>query len=387
MKRILVAACSFSILAVCFQNCSSGFVASGVPMSQDIGSTGTARMTTSMILVGGENFISSYSLNHQTDQVSFLKRTSVTGQPGWLAFDSVSSTVLAPDANGTALNQVQLSLADGSMKVQKVFDFLSRSVHLLLSRHDGILSLYGSSYSDQKYAAFDFNADQTQITKRHEFEYSPGAHTHSSSMDAKSRLMFVANKDEDRVVILSSANDQLAEVGEISIADPRIVAFDAEFKRLYVVTEADAGQSRLQSFEITRSSGTVTVLPGASFMMGARGSGLAIDHVNGYIVASVREAGKEGLWALPVTAAGLFDATRATKFIPVKGIEARSLDITADGKYYIVTCNDSKNAEDLFVYKISYDSTHQITSTDLVQSINVGEGGFLSQLVLTQNPL
>ncbi len=394
MKRILLSIFAFAALVIGFQNCESGF---HVSMT---GNPGSSLATTtpitpapaekpvlrSLIFLGGEGFVQSYILNHETDRLVPIELTAVSGQPGWIGFDRVSASLFMPDANGSTLTKAHLELATGKLSVEKVFTYLSHVVHLLLDRHDGLLTLYGSSYNDQRFAAHDLGADGMTLTARQSFEYSSGAHTHSSAIDADSGLMFVANKEENRVVILSRSAGLLSEVGEISIPSPRTVAFDSVFKRLYVVTEDYVSQSRVGIFDVVRAAAGVTVTERQTFYMGLRGAGLSIDHSHGFLVASVRESGREGIWALPLTADGLFDAARATKFISVSGLEARSVDVTADGRYYIVTCNDARNVEDLFIFKISYTPAGDIVSAPLLQAIDAGQGSFLSQLVIGTSP-
>ncbi|MEK6554673.1 MAG: beta-propeller fold lactonase family protein, partial [Bdellovibrionota bacterium] len=258
------------------------------------------------------------------------------------------------------------------------------AVHIQALRNNSDFSILAASYNQGQYASYKVDFLGEAATEQQVFTYASGAHSHSSSFDKGRNLVFVANKDEHRIVIYSRDIDgQLTHVGATLVGDPRMVVYDEIFDKVYLTTEANTGHSSVVIYNIQENAGVYSLIEAQAFEMGLRGSDLKIDHKHGYVAATVREAGKEGIWALPVTSAGLFDMARMNKFIPVASKEARSLAITTDGQYYVVTCNSGQNTSDLLIYKISYDSSTNISASDLIQEIDLGAGGFQSHYVLS----
>ncbi len=120
--------------------------------------------------------------------------------------------------------------------------------------------------------------------------------------------------------------------------------------------------------------------------MRRRSSDLKIDHNHNhnFLGTTVRKAGKEGLRLLPLSPAGLFDPARQPTFLDMKGIEARSLQISGDGKYDVVTCNSAQNREDLFIYKLEYSEKSEITFSKLIHVVDAGAGGYASNFLLDE---
>lgn len=406
IKINLILISLLTVLIVGYQNCSkfaptldstknTSLNAPPTEPDTDPGQAGPQVITRSLIYLGGNGFIQGYELDHLTDQLAPLQRVSLPNQAaGWMAFDAKSTSLFVSSERGTNLAEFSLDRSSGTLSLQKNHTFLSQSVHVELSRHSGGFSIYGSSYNGAQFARYDFHDTDRSLTSDQTFSFASGAHTHSSTVDEVRNLVFVANKDEERIVIYHrDALGVLTEAGVIALNDPRMVKYDRISQKLYVVTEADSGQSAVAIYSIdmttetTRVPNVVTATAQSvgSFAMGLRGSDFAINSARGFVFATVRESGREGIWALPITPTGVFDATRSNVFIPVSGPEPRSLQVSSDGTYFVVTCNRASNLEDLFIYKAAYSSTNALQRADLIHEVDAGASTFASHFMIDVN--
>lgn len=367
-------------------------------MKENLTSDSRIRNSSSHILIylGGEGFIQGFILDLTTDELQALSRVPLEGRsPGWFAFDKTTSSIFVADERGSHLSVFTLDRRTGSLNPKHDFEFLPRTVHISLGRRkdrtaagppDAYLDIYAASYELGKFARYELTSNGTLKEKR-TFNFSSGAHTHSSAVDGKQGLVFVANKDEDRIVIYRS-EPELMKIGEINTFDPRLLMFDSVTSLLYSVSEADEGESEVKIFAVRNEDCEVREL--GCFKMSLRGSGLATDHVHGHVAASVREHGKEGVWLLPITKDGRFDINRKRVFIPVAGEEARSLDLANSGRHIVVTCNSASNENDLYIYKVDYESAAKsdqrtgaiFKKASLIHAVNAGSSRFQSQLVI-----
>lgn len=375
-----------SLLLLSFQNCSSGFQDQAESFSTPsvLQPQASAKST---ILVGGTGFIKSYSLDHTTDALTESQTIPFPGQsPGWFDYDSATSTLFTADSVGGKLNILGYDSSTENLTLKKTVTFLNQVVHLDILKDGTDYLAYASGYNQGKYSKYRISSDLNNISLDSSFQYTAVAHTHSSAIDTDRNLAFVANKDENRIVIYGNASGMMQEMKSFIVSNPRMVVYNKFYDRLFVTTEANSGFSFVKIYSIVQVALDYDLKEEDSFSMGLRGSDIKIDSIHGYAVATVREAGKEGIWALPLTISGLLDSGRSPVFIPVPKVEARSLQISADGRYFIVTCNSAGNLEDLLIYKVSYDSTNTISNTTLIHSVNAGPGYFYSNFIIPRQP-
>ncbi|RYZ76307.1 MAG: hypothetical protein EOP05_05420 [Proteobacteria bacterium] len=265
----------------------------------------------SLIYLGGDGFIQGFILDHGSDQLRPLPRIPFEGRkPGWFAFDRKTLAVFVADEGGSQLTELTLNPETGSLTPKNLFKFLPQAVHLSLATSDGELELFGASYELGRFSRYRYSqeSNQAQVIEQQTVSFSSEAHTHSSAVDEKQGLVFVANKDENRIVVFArweAPETDLKEIGEIKTGNPRLLVFDSVTSHLYMVSEADEGASEVKIFNVRYDQSETDSASGrnfhveelGSFKMGPRGSGLAIDHVHGYLAVSVREKNQEGVWA------------------------------------------------------------------------------------------
>lgn len=368
---------AMAVLLLAFQNCGPAFETSaGVFTSEGRLVTDSPVLAPviekSFIYAGTAGRIHAYSLDHSTDALTSLGETPTPGRtPGWFTFDAESKKVFACDASGGNLD-VMAHETSGALTIEQTLPFLGSSVHLSMSKTNTGYQFYGSSYNAGEFAGYSVDLFTAASSLTSSFTYSATAHTHSSSVDERRNLVFVANKDEERVVVYSRAGAQLTYLKEIPVGDPRIVLYDEKYDLLYVTTEANTGASEVKIYSIVSSGTDYLFGEVGNFSMGLRGSDLKLDHSHGYLVTTVRELGAEGLWALPLTTTGTFDSGRPSVFVPIAELEPRSLQLSPDGKYYVVTTNNPNNTADIIVFKIDYDANGAMTSQTRIHGIDLG---------------
>ncbi|RYZ77230.1 MAG: hypothetical protein EOP05_02515 [Proteobacteria bacterium] len=369
MKETLALTACAGMLILCFQNCTPGFV------------TKNSESPTSIIAVGGESIIQTFSFNHAARSLKLIETLQLTGQsPGWLAIDSVHSSLLSADSRSAKLTSYQFDTETTLLGKPRLMSIPTPSVHFEMADFDGSTELFTSDYTGS-FSRLSLGELGSSTAINQTLVFANNAQTHSSALDAANNLVFVANKGEGRIVIYKLELATLSELDEISIPGPRLLKFDQVYKQLYVITEANSGSGEVASYQVIEKLGSVTVAKTGSFVIGQRGSALAIDRNHGFLIATVRESGKEEIKMFPITSAGFADANRASASIGAPCIEARSLEASSDGLFYFLTCNDSANAEDLFVFEIHFDSENNFTAANLVAKSEAGPGEHLSQTV------
>jgi 6-phosphogluconolactonase (cycloisomerase 2 family) len=346
--------------------------------------TPTPAQKVSQIFVGSNSKIKSFRLDHGTDTLTTLADISLPGQsPGWFAFDASSSHVYAADAQGGNLNRFSYDATSGALTLENTLPFLKRAVHLGFQKTATGWNALGASYDDARFARYEISADGRTSTAKNIMEYDAGSKTHSSSFDTARGLVFVANLGEGKVVVYKDVAGDLRLVTRIPVVNPRIVMYDATFDKLYVMTEAYSDGSYLKIYGIspsTQNGFDFTEI--GSFKMALAGGDLKIDHVNRYIGATVREEGQQGVWAIPVTSEGLLDSQRTKIFMGIQEFAPRSLQISSDGRYYVVACDSAKNTNDLVIFKMTYDAKSALKTHDVLKKIDLGTGSYLSNFML-----
>ena len=83
--------------------------------------------------------------------------------------------------------------------------------------------------------------------------------------------------------------------------------------------------------------------------------------------------------------APILRSTIATVILPVPHSDARSLEISGDGQYYVITCNDPAKLNELIVYRISYESRAAIENFAVIQDVDVGSGSHSATLLIDTN--
>ncbi|MES2855998.1 MAG: beta-propeller fold lactonase family protein [Bdellovibrionota bacterium] len=379
---------------VCFQNCGSftakpyaGLQASNSPDSRPTPSpTPPAEIAKSYFFVGGVGAIKGFEIDHATDAVTSVADVSLPGQtPGWLSIDVESQSLIATDSSGPRLSILSFDTMTGALNPVRTLGSAARSDHHSLYRSGSSLFVYNSDYNGGKMTSIEVVGaamDVAAITQT--FTYSAGAHTHSSAIDPVRNLVFVANLDAEKIVVYSNVAGTLSFQTEVAVADPRMLVYDTNFDRLFVTTESYTGSSAVKIFSISGSGAGLAIVEVGSFdLQGQRGAALKIDRSNRYAVATVREAGVEKIWSIPLTANGLIDPSRVAVSMPSVCKEARSLEISADGKYYVLVCNHATNLVDVVVRKITYGTDSSITSFDVIREIDTGSGTFPSSALFS----
>lgn len=335
-----------------------------------------------------------FYFDHQTETLKSLPTVSVPNQnPGYFAHDSSKKQVFIGNGSNSDGHITVLDLNTdsndslGELKLVDQFEAPTGIVHLNLVKTNFSTRLYSSGYYNGTLAEYDVSGSKQapSVTMINSKKYPNGAHTHSSTFDQVNQLVFAANKEEDRVVIGKFTDTGFQEIGEISIQDPRTVFFDETFRKLYLVTEVNNDSSLVQIYEI-KANGEYILL--GEKKMGNRGSDLKIDHSKMILSATDRHNNKEGLWLFPLSSGGTFNTGKSELFIPIPAHEPRSHLVSADGQYYFVTCNDSKNNDfDFFVFKVSFSNTNTPTDSQLLESIDFQTtSSYVSNILIPVTP-
>lgn len=342
----------------------------------------------SYLYVGGQGRIRSYKIDHSNDAMTVVADTTISGQtPGWFDFDPQANRLFVANASGNGLlTSYSFTPGTGALGFERTTPFIAGAVHLTINRGAQSYFAIGASYNGANWAKWELPLDVSRSTRVAEFGYSRDAKSHSSSYDQSRQLSFVANLGENRIVVYRDQNGVPVEVGEIQVDSPRIVLYDEIYDKLYIASETYTTAGYAYVYGIRANGNSFTFPQLASWPTALRGADLKIDRVHNVVGTTVREANKEGLWLFPVGANGLPDSTRQNRFVPIAQKEARSLAISADGRYYVVTMNNGDNEADVLVYKVSYGAGTAITNVQLIHEVNVGSGSYPSHQLISVRP-
>ena len=336
------------------------------------------------VYVGSGNRIERFALE-ANGSLRRLGDTVFPGQsPGWFAYDVDESRLFIPDGLGPNLTAYRLNSESGELNLETTIPFVSHSVHLHLHKVSDGYELAGASYDHATYGRGLWTKDLANFKNRHRLRFRSDSKTHASSYDPTRRLIFVSNLGDNRIHIFRDSNTVLEKVAKIDIINPRIVHYDHQFDRLYVSTEAYSDRSYIKIYDLTDGfTGDVLLKETGSFEMALSGGDLKINHRMKYLAATVREEGKEGLWFLPLTDTGHFDPARERHFIGIPYLKPRSLQVTHNGRFYIVACDDSKNKKDLIVIRAVFDgSGRHLVGAEIVDAVKLSSAPSLANALI-----
>jgi 6-phosphogluconolactonase (cycloisomerase 2 family) len=403
-KMMVFAVIAVSGALIAFQNCAPGFSAitvsgasadsqgltgsSPVPTPGTGSSTGTSGNNPSFLFVGAPNKIATFKIDRQTSAVSRLADTPLTGRtPGWFVYDPARSRVFVSDAYGTLLTSLAMNSTSGELVVESTSAIIANVIHFSLYPAANGYQMYAASYDKSLAASYTLTAEQPLATEAGRVSFPLGTDSHSITSDRARGLIFLANKDEGMIRIYTDSGGGMVAAGTVPTAVPRIIMYDPVFNHIYLSTQSSSGNSAVSIYDVVQVAGGYSLSLLASMPIGTSGSDLKIDHSHGFVAATVREPGKEGIWLFPINKTGLFDASRKNTFIPVLQTEARSLQISNDGRYYVVSCDNAVNtAADTLIYEISYNADSSFLSYKLISQQLVGPTDVLANLWVDTSP-
>lgn len=327
---------------------------------------------------GGNNVIDAMELDHKTGMFTNLPSTSVATNVGWLAYDATSQLVVAA---GSATNTPLLGFAPatGALTLKRTVSFLDNIVHLTMIPFTGGSMLLGANYGAGTLGAKFLSADQTTIVPVNSISFGGSAKAHSSAYDASRQLLFVATLGTNKINVFKVAQTGLTAFGEIAVAAPRTVIFDAGLDKLYVSTESYDGPSYIKGYAITSTNGSLGVSEVASQAMSLSGADIKINHRYRYVMATSREAGKQAVNGMPITTTGILDTTRTGFTIPMTQSKPRSLEVTEDGAFVVVAM-DSAATQSVLAWKMAFDASLQYTGATKVLETKLSNTGYSGAL-------
>lgn len=388
-------------LILSFQNCAPSFKSSiqteasslNDPFTEEEMPTTTTTTTTTLpppqlketrFFLGSPAGITAIKLNHISGDVSFVSTTPFAGQNvGWLNYESSNRKIVALDAGSGRLQTNLYDPATGQIGLADAYVFKSGVVHTSIVPATNKFYLYTSSYDRGELDSSVLSATLTDVQSvGPSLFYGSQAKTHSSAYDAKRKLLYVANLGLNRISIyrVDLGSGGLVLLGQVlGIVNPRTLLYHEGFDKLYLVTEAYSGSSEIQAFSIIDNQSSVSLQSEGVQTMPLSGADIKIDSVHRYALATVREAGKEAIVAMPLTTAGKKDSTRNSFQISLDRPKPRSLEISADGKYVLVAM-DSEQSNNIQVFKLNYSAENVFVSSERVFQHSLSGGGILSSL-------
>lgn len=394
-----------ALLFVLFQNCSgTGFqlqdaaqalsqtdLGSQTPDTPNPGNTPqvTPTPTASPLLktrfyYGRSRGVDILELDHKTGVMTQMASTNFAGTTvGWLSYHQPVKTVFAADADGAVLQLFDYNATNGAIVSKTIFpSFSSQIVHLTVQpRTTGGFSLFGASYNRGSLDHVLMNDNMAQLTPSQSVAFGANAKTHSSSYDSVRKLLYVANLGNNKIDVYSfSEINGLTALTSIMVTSPRTVVYDSTYDKVFVVTEASTGNSYIRIFSVTPSGTNFSYTDVGSLAMPLTGGDLKVNHAYRYVMATVREAGKEAIYGLPITPTGAVDTTRQSFSIPITQSLPRALEITEDGLYAVVGMNSS-TAENVVAYKMTFNAQLGYVSSQKIFEKKIDNtGGYLCGL-------
>jgi hypothetical protein len=335
-----------------------------------------------VFLAGSGNYIQSLVIDHSDDTVAKLDLINVPFEKvGRIQIDAATNTFLAVENEGLAgffkgiLNLASGVVGSTTLKTGVASGGYSTLVRTTLGKN----FLYVSDYHEGKIKIVSLGAgfSTSELIDEINFTAEAGtnANTYSTSYDPVRKWLFVAHEALNKIDVLSVNQNTgaLGLIGSIPVTTPRTVVYDTEFERLYVVTEILSAPSYFYGFSLAWSGLAFSYSEVAKVTLGKRGGDLRIDRVHRYALATVREAGNEAVWGIPLTSTGLRDTSRSVFTIPIGRADPRAVDVTEDGKY-ITIATDSSSVSNIIVRKMNYNADLKFTSSTLLFESLVGNG-------------
>lgn len=378
---------SLAGLILFFQNCGPGFKVSDLQAASTVvdrnqngpDSKGpeTAAASHTDFHLGSSSGLSSFSLDSIRGVAQYKSTTIFAGTSvGWLNWDAGSSQLAAVDAGGGTFQTYALDLQNGSLSAGAGTGFKSALIHTTIVSGLGRKFVYTSSYQRGELDLMSFSeslGDPQVISPS--VSFGAGAKTHSSAFDSKRNLLFVANLGLNRVSIfkVNRQNGTLEAAGFHSVMSPRTLVYQADYDKLYLVTEADTGASQLIAFSIQEGPSGINLASEGSLRMPLAGADLKINPIQGYAMATAREPGKESVWGMPLTDDGKKDSSRPEFSFSLDRPQPRSLELTADGLYLLVAMNSTR-PDNVQIFKLNYSPQKQLISAERIFQYSLPEG-------------
>jgi 6-phosphogluconolactonase (cycloisomerase 2 family) len=408
--RIVVAAISTFVLLILFQNCSSnGFesLSSTEALSSssqtDVGNPApspsptptpspsaspsptvsptvspVAQLKKTQFYFAGGSTIASVELNHQTGVFTEKASTVFSGtDAAWLTYEKTSGTVFAVDAGSSVLQIYNHSNDTAVLSSRISLSSSPAQVHLTIAPTATGFNLFGASYNRGELSYYKINQTLNQVSQVQVVSQGATAKTHSSAFDASRGLLYVATLGLNKVIVYKfSEAAGLVELTSIPIEGARTVVYDSAYDKLFVSSEVYSGPSYLRVFSITNSGNSYAYTAVGSLAMPMAGGDLKLNRKFGFVMGTAREAGKESLWGLPITANGTADTTRSSFSIVISQALPRALEITDDGLYAVVGMNSAGSAGTLG-FKMTFDAQRSfVSSAKVYQRASTNSSGY-----------
>jgi 6-phosphogluconolactonase (cycloisomerase 2 family) len=312
---------------------------------------------------GGLKTIDVLELNHTTGAVTSLASVPFAGSTaGWLAYDKTTESVFVVDIDKTNLQIFSHNPLSAALTSRVNLTGFPTQVHLSVVPTGTEFNIFGAAYFNGHFGYYKVNAAMNQFTTVQDFNLGSTAKTHSTAFDAKHGLLYVASLGLNKIAVYKfSAATGLTALTEIPLEGARTVVYDGQYDKLFVASEVSTGPSYIRIFSIQAAGNSFTFTDSGSLAMPKLGGDLKVNHKYQYVMATARETGKESIWGLPITAAGVADASRPSFSIPVSQQLPRALEVTEDGIYAFVGMNSSA-AEGIAGYKMVFDANKKFMS-------------------------
>ena len=338
------------------------------------------------IYLGGNGNIHHFQLNFSNDQVTDLGAYSLPagGNVAWMEWDKTQQKVFAANSGQPRLEVFSYNESTGNLSFDKGLLFGDRNTHLAIHKSNSKYNFFAASYGDSEVNFYSAPLDLSSNSFHQTIPFPNRSNTHSNSFDPSRNLLFVANLALNSINIYKLEGTTLSSVGDITVVSPRIVLYDKNFDKLYLSTESrDSNPSYIKIYDIVQTGNQYSLSESGSFTMGTNGSDLKINHSRGFVSSLVREATSESLEIVPLNNLGLLDQSRSPHKILIDEVRPRSLQITNDGTYYMVTPHSNGALKDLMIYKINYDSNQNIIDSNIIYEV-VLPGSFQSNFLINR---
>lgn len=339
------------------------------------------------VLFSSNGQIQRIKIDEASGQVQTLPKLSYSsGLGGWMAYLPSQQKLFVPSESGKSLSIYQRS--GDSFQLEKTRTFSAEIVHLSLVEKEKNLLALAASYNKGNASLTTLNSAGNSSAKTIEFGR---AHSHSTAVDKKRGLVFIANLAKNQIAVLKleergndggdlSQNFSLRRLKDFSVPRPRMLIYQSETQMLYSVSEHQQGVGAIKGYQVTGNERSLALKEVLSQPIGLAGSDIKVNAAFGFVMALQRENGRERLVGVPLDAKGHRDLSRKAFELRVPCQQPRSLEVSATGNHIIVGCETE--GTNVLVFKTRWSSTRNFEGAELIFKKALPGGNFSSSVLV-----
>jgi|GEM_PF-5623655 len=345
------------------------------------------------VLFASHGQIQRIKIDEATSQVQTLAKLSYSsGLGGWMAYSSGQKKLFVPSESGKSIAIYQRS--EDSFQLEKNQAFPAETVHLTLVEQDKSLLAVAASYNKGNASVTSLSAMGNSSPSTVEFGR---AHSHSTAVDKKRSLVFIANLAKNQIAVLkleeSSRKEtqqqskgetmqkfSLRRIKDFSVPRPRMLIYHPETQVLYSVSEHVQGIGAVKGYQIVGNEGSLALKEVLSQPMGLAGSDIKLSTSLGFVMALQREKGRERLVGVPLDAKGHRDLSRKAFELRIPCPQPRSLEVSPKGNHIIVGCETE--GTNVLVFKARWNATRNFDGAELIFKKSLPGGNFSSSVLI-----